>query len=725
VWGYVVTAGTHTEPTVDGALTAHLDLVPPTFLAERWYGRVDSLGGWSFLAGGHRVRALSDTTEANGSRATARDLMWSPHDADVLRPDGALIADGLQGCPGGAYDSATQANARTYRDWRRLVNTGEVLPVLAGSGAAADTRDGQPPMGAWRTCVSSRPEYATELLPGKIAARAAYITSGPTFTRATLKGRGLGRNVGIVPGETVTLAVGIHSALPVDTLRIWLNGDVHSTTTFSPAAHDTAWSTSVTLYGLTEDVLWFDLVSASTPSWSDPGCGGLRYAISAPWLIHPLNASELYNYDGGVWSNAAADSIATYYNALTWASAADSTEFNDSAARIATETARVRAYWAGPSGRTLENGASEFPYTDLEAAGEGLSEGDTLYLHPGRYARPVGTIDIGNSIVTVRGWPGISRPGQCAIVQGSEPLPLFRVVNSDVTFADFCVRGGDALADTCALWEVGDADLTTWRGIRVANMTFDWDEGIFDLDHPTNWTIADCEFDSIEGEAYGVAYILGSSGGLWSGNRHTRSTYHGNYPIGLFAAGLTTFRNSLWAEIDSRNNTAPGLFVSQPADRVTIDGCTFVDCQTHAAAAYEYGVVTYDSGDNLLDMTRAVFVDCDTTEAVGYFDEGTIDTLSYSLAYQVTNWPPAAADTTGLVGTDPRFNAFDLDDYDVYRVTNRVALNYAAVDQLGWVRSKEPNPMPCALASRYGVRVIGGGLRHPVNTGRPFSEVEQ
>jgi hypothetical protein len=77
------------------------------------------------------------------------------------------------------------------------------------------------------------------------------------------------------------------------------------------------------------------------------------------------------------------------------------------------------------------------------------------------------------------------------------------------------------------------------------------------------------------------------------------------------------------------------------------------------------------------------------------------------------------------VGTDPRFNAYDPDDRDVYRVTNRVALNLAAVDQLGWTRSKEPNPMPCALASRYGARIIGGGVRHPVNTGRPVSELEQ
>jgi hypothetical protein len=480
----------------------------------------------------------------------------------------------------------------------------------------------------------------------------------------------------------------------------------------------------VTLYGLTEDVLWFDLVSASTPSWSDPGCDGLRYAISAPWLIHPLNAGELYNYAGGVWSNAAADSIKTYYNALTWASAADSTEFNDSATRIATETTRVRAYWARPSGRTLKNGTSEFPYTNLETTIEGLAGGDTLYLHPGRYARAADITDVPDS-VTIRGWPGISRPSQCAIAQGSQPLPLFRSTGSFITFADFCVRGGDAMADTCALWEVGNSDLMTWRNIRVANMTFNYNEGIFDLDHPTNWTIADCEFDSIEGEAYGVAYILGSSGGLWSNNRHTRSTYHGSYPIGLLAPGVTTVKNSLWAEIDSRNNTAPGLFVSQPTDRVTIDGCTFVDCRTHAGAAYAYGVITYDAADNLLDVTRSVFADCDSTEAAGYLQKNTIDNLSYSLGYQVANWPPAAADTTGLVGTDPRFNAYDPDDRDVYRVTNRVALNLAAVDQLGWTRSKEPNPMPCALASRYGARIIGGGVRHPVNTGRPVSELEQ
>ena len=726
-WGYVLPYWTTAKPTVDGALTAHLGPKSPGFAASRWYDRVDSLDGGSILAGIHRKWGIADTTRAHGANEIARDLWWSPLDSTLTEPDLFMLAHGL-------HRQLLRAgiklpNHRAYADWRRLQEMGADLNICAGSGARLNRFLGFAPPGAWRTYVAAPPSYHPGYAMGNMAKGYSYISNGLTLTRVTLDGYMVGTSITATRGETLTLSVGVHSAIAADSLYLWVNGTILSAVAFAGGDHDTTYVEDFTIYGETDAYVWVEVVGHDTDIWTDANCGGRYSALTNPWTISIVDRPDCYERRGAVYCDARRDTVASYFTGLdnwpdkhTTKSSADSLAFVAQDGRTNTETERKRVLWVHPSGRTFEDGTQEFPYDDIRESLDMLviASGDTLYLHPGTHPRVLFPAVIPADDITIAGAPHYSRDA-IIIDQAARALAMFTNTAAtkydDITFRRFSITGGTALGDGTALFEMGGPSSNImFDDIRIADFDCDdsHEDGFLDADDITNLTVRNSEFASNDFGNYGLARVTSCTTVVWSNNRHIESTYHVGYPFFLDNCNGATFTNSLFGDIDVSDDQAPVACIYQPTGRHSFRGCTIYACETHDANDQSAGTIRLVNieCDTQVSIHNCVFAELDSTYAVGFAGTATtIDTLYNTLGYNAASWPPAATDTLGLHETNPHFNRTDFAKLDVLRITSwwGIGVTCSPLAYMGWLLAERPKPTPSLLVDRFGTVSGGGG----------------
>ncbi len=713
-WGYILPMLSSASPTVGGATKAHIGNTCPGFFADTWYDRIDALSGLSILAGGYRGTTCVDTL------AMARDLWWSPLDSSITEPDAVMICEGLLGCPVGGGG----ANERTYKNWRRIVDVSHPIPVAAGSHAALSKYKGEPAIGSWRYYSRAFTGYPAEWIAWSMEKGSGYATSGPLITRCTLGGKHIGVPLTIDVGDTLALSIGLHSPTGLDSIRIWLNGEKFSAVTLN-GVQDTTYTADIPIYGGTDCYVWLDVVGGVTYDvWYF--ADARAYAITSPWAINVRDRGALHVRADGLALDVKADSLNSYYTTkddwpdkATTKASADSTNWLASYALVHTEADKKVCRWVRPTGRTAKTGNSEFPYTSIKTGAEALASGDTLYLYGGYYTRDAAKIQALNNNVVIRGFPEISRPAQVAINQHANVNPVIEESNVDgVKVKWLTVRNGTAILDVKAVFMIGaGCDDWVFDHVKIADMDCgDADNFLaWFVSNTDNLTIRDCVVDSIDGGEACVLYDSGSTGLVWTRNRVLNVTAHEDYPFYLYDSQGATISNSLWQNVDAKDNKAPGINISIPDATATIRGCTFVACSTHNAAYQDDGVIRYvegggDEADRDVVISHCVFAQCDSTYPIGLTTVTGLDTLAYSLRYDSGGTWPAADDTTGLLHTDPHFNMERIDREDVYRATDTRCMELAtATTWMGWLPAMPPNPLPSMLMDQYGSSCGGTG----------------
>ena len=728
VWGYVLPMRTSASPTVDGALTAHMGQRSPGFMAERWYDRVDSLSGFSILAGGHRVRGLADTTTANGARRVSRDLWFSPFDATLTNPDAFLLCEPLMGCPVDEADRVAGApNARSYASWRNVMAaTGDILPAVGGSNASLNRWLGRAAAGSWRTYVMKAEGLPASWYPVALSRGHSYVTNGPLITYAKLDGKDLGTTLLCDPGEVLTLTIGIHSPHAVDSLRVWLNGSIYSAENLAKGVTDTTYTTDITMYGGADSRLWFDLVAKNDDdylNWTEAQSDNRLYAISNPWFIDMTRRSLRQERAYTVYTDAKLDTINTLYvttldswpDKHTTKSSTDSLDFATSYAG-ATDITEERFQWVRTAGRTLQNGTSEFPEDDYRTMWATTAvTGDTVYHYPGYYTRGA-TVTLSTANIVYRGFPEISRPTQVAFNMTTTTTPFITDSGADdITFRWMCLRNATALADATAAVYLTAVENWTFDNLWVKD--FDcantFNNGVFKIDGVTGTlTIRDCVFDSLDGGQYFLTQITNVEELEWIRNRVTRVVYHEDSGNQFKDIDLMHMYDSVWAQVDGNGGRGIGPNIYSPDGRCRIVGCTFYDCEAHEAIDQDEGVI-WNIGadcDDYVSVLHCVFANCDSTDAIGFTSATVVDSLAYSLGFDMTDWPPAATDTVGLVGTDPHFALTRLDRTRTLRPTDTRTMELATgVVYMGWTEARPPSPTPTLMSNPFGSSVGGGG----------------
>ena len=116
----------------------------------------------------------------------------------------------------------------TAEIWYRLLNTGSRIPATAGTDVMSDIWR-HPAVGTTRSYVYTGSEtldydeWANAMAGGK-----AFVTSGPILT-LDVEGRGMGEELRVSGGETVSVAVTAQSLFKMHTLEIVQNGKITHT----------------------------------------------------------------------------------------------------------------------------------------------------------------------------------------------------------------------------------------------------------------------------------------------------------------------------------------------------------------------------------------------------------------------------------------------------------------------------------------------------------------
>jgi len=719
VWGTVLPVACDSIPLVGGVTTAHKGAVCPGFFAESWYQRIAGLNGYSFLAGGHSVSVATDTVGANGAYETARDMVWSACNDTLDGPDCVLVCEGHGGPPIG--DPDTEENHRTYADWRHLTAMGHNLALGAGSDCALNQWYSRAPAGGWRMYVTKPSTAPADWIPYSSALKHSYITSGPLIVDATLGDHSLGRMVPLKPGSTCTLSVRLQCPVEVDSLYVWLNGDVLSAVAFDAGETDTTYTEAITFYGGTDSYLWVDVVGGGG-SWAADGDGTRQRAITNAWHVNIDNRSECYEQFAGEFCDAWADSIASHYTTLdawpdkhTTKSSIDSLAFMVAKADVNARTEEKRYVWCRPSTRAPGAGTqsrSEFPYDNIKTALDAVS--DTLYLYAGSHTYQSTASSAVDDGAVIRGFPECSRPSQVYFNIGAETNAFVTGVDGDAKFGWMCFRNATAIANETAIFDMSsESGALVFDNVWIKNFDLgDADNnGCFEFTSCSDLDIRHCWLDSIDGGGGVVADLTGCAL-RWYDTTVSNLTLHENASISLGSAATTDFINSLWAEIDGKNNLGAVASIVGPTGRVGFRGCTFDNCEIHKAAYQAFGnIVLFDAAcDSLVVVSHCVFTNADSTRAVGVFSATELDSLVHSVAYDVASWPPAAADTTGLLNTDPHYNMARLDRKDAYRVTDTRCMELATTrTYMGWMKARPPIPTPSDLTTEFGSSSGGGG----------------
>jgi hypothetical protein len=116
----------------------------------------------------------------------------------------------------------------TAEIWYRLLNTGSRIPATAGTDAMSDIWR-HPAVGTTRSYVYTGSETLDyDEWADAMAAGRAFVTSGPILT-LDVEGRGMGEELTVSGGETVSVAVTARSLFEMHTLEIVQNGEITHT----------------------------------------------------------------------------------------------------------------------------------------------------------------------------------------------------------------------------------------------------------------------------------------------------------------------------------------------------------------------------------------------------------------------------------------------------------------------------------------------------------------
>ena len=734
VWGYVLPMRTSASPTVGDTLTAHLGQRSPGFMAERWYDRVDSLSGFSILAGGHRVRGLADTATSHGARRVARDLWFSPFDATLTNPDAYLLCEPLMGCP---IDEANRTdaapNARTYASYRKMLAAGgDVVPIVAGSDASLNRWIGRAAVGSWRTYVKMGEYLPTSWYPVVLSRGHSYVTNGPLITYAKLDGKDIGTTVlaSTFP-DTFTLTVGIHSPIAVDSIRIWLNESIYSVENLALGVTDTTYTTDIVFFGGVDSRLWFDLVAKNDDdylNWTEAQSDGRLYAISNVWNIDFPDRIVRPERSASIYTNALTDTINTLYvtaydswpDKHTTRSSVDSLTFVTHHATV-DDAVDERYLWMRPTGRTDKDGTAEFPFTTFTAdAVTQPSAGDTMYYYAGVYSRSAVSASIVTSNVVYRGFPEISRPSQVAInIAAVASSTIMDAGATDITWKWMCFRNATAIGNYKAVFQMTAVSDWTIDHVWFKNLNCNalYDNGCLKFSTSTgDIIIRDCVFDSLSGGRRFVGQFDTAENVRWERNRIIRTSVTEHEPLYFFAVDTLRIYDSLWSQVYAGNNNGPGMTISTPGGPQWVRGCTFDDVETSGVSTNNGVIFVVGAGcENYVRVSNCVFSNSDSTNVIGFSSVAQIDSLSYSLGFNCTDWPPAAADTVGLRGTDPHFNLTRMDRLDTFRPTDTRAWGLATMKAfMGWTEARPPTSSLSLINNQYGSSTGGGA-----GAGRP------
>lgn len=130
----------------------------------------------------------------------------------------------------------------TAEIWYRLLNTGSRIPATAGTDAMSDIWR-HPAVGTTRSYVYTGSETLDyDEWADAMAAGRAFVTSGPILT-LDVEGRGMGEELAVSAGETVSVAVTARSLFEMDALEIVQNGEI--THTFEATGDGTSFDVEV------------------------------------------------------------------------------------------------------------------------------------------------------------------------------------------------------------------------------------------------------------------------------------------------------------------------------------------------------------------------------------------------------------------------------------------------------------------------------------------------